>query len=253
MSLTNIGMHSNSKGVLIMFDEAVKSFIHIFNPCFLGDERPQSTPSIHMKRLRKLVEEDTPDLAEFTVTSEKENETHYNLSQSVMKHIGLYKNENVAIGKAFGEKGEVFPVHVHNEIEWLGVIYGGIVITEYPGTKKEKIVPLVQHQAYYIKAGVPHSVTYTEDSDLWTITMPANHTYPKGGNMPEEKITDTEKFYHLVKEIERINIEVNKLRETCGTNALNIAVLNFKSTMWGAIGGAIPTAIGGLIIYLTMG
>lgn len=93
--------------------------------------------------------------------------------------FGLFKNKNVAIGKAFGSKGTVLGEHVHKEEdEWLGC-YEGIVQITFAGKKP---VILKQYDTIMIPKGVPHHTLFLKDTWLWYATMPAAPGFPTGLN-----------------------------------------------------------------------
>ena len=77
---------------------------------------------------------------------------------------------------------------------------------------------------------------------------------------------------HVLKELERLNVSIENVKDVKIENIytkieelkddiqkkieeinVNIGQLNVKSTTWGAIGGAIPVAIGLAVYFITRG
>ena len=88
--------------------------------------------------------------------------------------IGIYKDENVGVQRAFLRKGSLLRNHVHQtETEVITVYLGSVkfIFDEF-----EKIVH--QSESVYIKPGTAHTVEALEDCWCIGITIPPDKGYP---------------------------------------------------------------------------
>ena len=102
--------------------------------------------------------------------------------------IGLHKEPAVAVQRVFMSKGTKFPVHSHNEHEYV-LVYKGRVKVIRDGntpakmekghsTDKEGILGV--GDGVYFSPGEKHSGVILEDTWMISTTIPAGEGYPDG-------------------------------------------------------------------------
>ena len=130
--------------------------------------------SDNLKILRKL----TKDLTD--LVSEKQGRyVEYNCSVGVCIGEGLYKQNNIAVQKAFLSKGTIFDRHDHGEKEFL-ICYEGII--EFTNKEKRKVGV---GEIIIFDKNHAHSCEALEDSQLIAVTIPASKGYPEHGKRME--------------------------------------------------------------------
>ena len=93
--------------------------------------------------------------------------------QSVGFGMGIYKNKNIAVQKAFMCKGTILPKHFHEEKEIIVVFEGELIIIredKEKNYKKGDIVYFLPHENHVVMA--------KENTWMIGITIPASEGYP---------------------------------------------------------------------------
>jgi mannose-6-phosphate isomerase-like protein (cupin superfamily) len=87
----------------------------------------------------------------------------------------LFYCQSVAVQRSFLSKGAKFPIHLHNQVEWL-IVSSGYIINDTEG----EITHIKDSEGIKIERGKSHCVEAVEDTWLIGITIPASEGYPHG-------------------------------------------------------------------------
>ncbi len=126
------------------------------------------SPENNIPRLREL----TSTLLDFPA-GEPEVIT-YQSGDEVITHYGISKCKEYAVSRAFLPAGTKFPVHSHEEREYV-IVISGRMIAEAPDGKE---LPLSDH--YEFAPELSHNVYAPVDTWVLGITVPAAEGYPNG-------------------------------------------------------------------------
>lgn len=87
--------------------------------------------------------------------------------------IGLHKEKDIAVAREFASAGTKFPVHFHEELEYIIVYKGSVEI----GIDNGKII-LNKGDFIRFEEGKTHSAFFLEDTWFLAITIPASKDWP---------------------------------------------------------------------------
>ena len=133
-----------------------------------------TTGDNNLARLRDLTGKLPPVLSEFVVTKGADC-IEYAGDDGGINSIGfcLYKNDRVAVQRCYLPKGCSFPVHQHDEKEWL-IVFSG----EIHATYEDRVVIMFPGQSVYFENHQVHGVYAKENSWVLGVTIPAAEGYP---------------------------------------------------------------------------
>lgn len=97
----------------------------------------------------------------------------YDVGAGTCFGIGLLKRDDVAVQQAFMSSGTRFPTHQHDEIEYLIVHHGRLVVW-VGGNQKD----IGFGMSVRFNPGEPHTVEAQEDTWMIALTLPAASGYP---------------------------------------------------------------------------
>ena len=129
-----------------------------------------------LRRLEELTEQlpPTPSLTSFISEKEINDYIDYDINTvGTFKAWGLFRNEKVAVGRAFMSKGSIFPQHQHTEAEILICESGFFSVTQNGIFKEYK-----PGECCRIPPNVIHSCNGIEDTWIVMITVPPSEGYP---------------------------------------------------------------------------
>jgi len=86
---------------------------------------------------------------------------------------GLYKTDEIAILQVFLPKGNILPVHKHDQKEWLICFHGKIELR-----LDGEIMILSPGSCKYLPEGTAHESVALEDSKTIVVTIPADPGFP---------------------------------------------------------------------------
>lgn len=99
----------------------------------------------------------------------------YVMTKGICTGEELFYNQSVAVQRAFMNKGASFPIHLHNQIEWI-IVTRGHLINDTEGI----ISHLKDGDGIRIQKDQSHFIEAVEDTWMIGITIPASEGYPHG-------------------------------------------------------------------------
>ena len=88
--------------------------------------------------------------------------------------FGLLKNEKIAVAKTFCSKDSIFPIHSHDEREFVIVYVGSVQLNLDNELKILNVGGFVE-----ISPGVQHDALFLEDTWMIAITVPSSIAWPE--------------------------------------------------------------------------
>jgi len=127
-----------------------------------------------LNKLRELTKE-LPVLSNL-VSERYKAGISYSMSTGICSGEELFYNQSLAIQRAFMNKGAIFPLHLHNQNEWIIVSNGKLIDRNENGIVTE----LEVGDGIRVRKGESHSIEAIEDTWLIGITIPSSEGYPHG-------------------------------------------------------------------------
>lgn len=131
------------------------------------------TDTDYLERLESLLEH--PPVLEDLVASMAERFVEYTVERGFAVGHGVLHDNDCAILKLFISAGTVFPVHIHNEYEYIIIVDGEGDYTIDGDTKPFKPLDCV-----VLKPGQLHTWYYRTNTRQICITIPASKGFPHG-------------------------------------------------------------------------
>jgi quercetin dioxygenase-like cupin family protein len=127
----------------------------------------------HIDKLRELTKE-LPVLSNIVAERYKDS-VAYAMLAGICTGEELFYNQSIAVQRSFMNKGAKFPIHLHNQIEWI-IVSRGHLINDTEGV----ITELKDGDGVKIERGHSHCIEAITDTWLIGITIPASEGYPHG-------------------------------------------------------------------------
>jgi len=129
--------------------------------------------SLH--KLKELTEDlpPVPKLEDFKRIVEQKDCVEYDLLEGVAESCSLYSEDRISVARTKVKKGGEFPLHFHNEKEYI-IIYSGSILMKVDG---EEII-YYEGEIVYVDQGIPHTGQALEETEFIAITIPHSKDYP---------------------------------------------------------------------------
>jgi len=142
-------------------------------------QEEEEAVSESLDKLRVLTEH-LPALADITKRDvsgfETRGEIEYRMERGTCIGWFVYRDDNVAVQRAFLSKDALFPRHAHEDVAETICVYEGRLVVAYEDGESKEAGP---GESVYIERGAPHSVQALEDTWTIGITVPAIEGYPR--------------------------------------------------------------------------
>lgn len=123
-----------------------------------------------LTRLQELA----PTLVTMTHPCEEAHVVEYKVEGGECFGIGLYKTPEVAVQRVDLAPGVNFPTHQHDELEWVIVYAGHVVLSTIDKEDRD----LHAGDWFFVPAGTPHSCRAITASSVIGVTVPSSGGYP---------------------------------------------------------------------------
>lgn len=125
--------------------------------------------------LKKLTEElpPVPKLEDFKRIVDNGDCVEYDLLDGVATSCCLFERDKVSVARTKVKKDGEFPLHFHNEKEYI-IVYSGSLLMTVDGEQKV----YGEGDIVYVHDGFPHTGKAIEDTEFIAITIPKSEDFP---------------------------------------------------------------------------
>jgi len=135
------------------------------------DEQPKADPLCHLRKL-------TSDLPPFPIEEAKDGHMNgckiHKMTCGTSISWSLLSQPGISCARWYNSNGTEFPVHVHEQREWL-VVYKGSVFMTIEGQDEVRLLP---GMSVTISPNTKHSCRFVEDCWYLAITVPKSEDFP---------------------------------------------------------------------------
>ena len=99
----------------------------------------------------------------------------HKMSRGTSLSWNLLAQEEISCARWFNSAGTEFPLHSHEQREWL-IVYWGSMVLKIDGQAEQRLLP---GMCSILEPGVAHSASFLEDCWCLAITVPYTSDWPE--------------------------------------------------------------------------